>query len=66
MVPLVLGFLANGLVFVSSVELLEDSLDELEIATSIGRFELMVLLLEGIRVTMFKSIGFDPLLLRIN
>ena len=60
--PLVLGFLANGLVFVSSLELLEDSLDEMEIASSIGRFELMVLLLEGIRVSMFKSIGFDPLL----
>ena len=45
-----------------SLELLEDSLDEMEIASSIGRFELMVFLLEGIRVSMFKSIGFDPLL----
>ena len=60
--PLVLGFLTNGLVFVSSLESLEDSLDEMEITSSIGRFEDMVFLLEGIRVSMFKSIGFDPLL----
>ena len=62
MLPLVLGFLDKGLVYVSSLELLGDSLDEFEVASSIGRFEDMVFLLEGIRVSMFKTIGFDPLL----